>query len=154
MRSGRFILTICFSLNCPIALAEELPKEGRLVYLSCSPERCDDKRYDIGTKTSTTTDCLKLATGSTELSFPASTGSYSSKSKELNATRTQEVTDSTFKQTLKYELNEFRNVSTIMVNRITGRYNEYKDEYSPYGTVRGTLSGVCLLVSDTSKRKF
>jgi len=154
MRVGLFISTICVFLNCQIALADELPRDIRFVYLSCSLERCEDKHYDIGTKISTTTDCLNITTGSTDLSFPANNGSYTSKSEAFNGTQVKEVTDSTLKQTLKYELGGVRNVSTIIINRITGKYSEYKEQYSAYGTDRSTLSGVCFLVSDTSKRKF
>lgn len=153
MRTLMLALTTCVTVAAFTVHADEQLNGTQLISLSCTPNRCENWHYDVGTKISMTTDCITHMTSS-ELSFPPRNGSHVAEVKSMNARRVTEVTDASVKQTLTSETGGFRNVITTLVSRIDGKYNETREQYSKWATDRYKISGTCLAVSELAKRKF
>jgi hypothetical protein len=100
-----------------------------------------------------TTDCISHA-AAIELSFPSRNGSHVREKKEMKARQVIDVTDTAVKRTLTFEMGGFKNVNTILVSRIDGKFNETREKYSQWGTDKDKLSGQCLAASELTKRKF
>lgn len=153
MRASILASTMCIAFFAFSVLADEQQKGVPLIHLACTPDRCEKWHYDSGTRISMTTDCISHA-ASTELSFPSRNGPYILEDKSIKARRVIDVTDTAVKQVLTWGLGEVKHVTTILVNRIDGKYNETSEQYSKWGTEREKISGTCLSASELTKRKF
>lgn len=153
MRVSILASTMCIAFFAFSVLADEQQKSAPLIHLACTPDRCEKWHYDSGTRLSMTTDCISHS-ASTELSFPSRNGSHIAEKKSLNARRVIDVTDTAVKQTLTWELSGIKNVITILVNRIDGKYNETREQYSKWSTERDKINGTCLSASELTKRQF
>lgn len=153
MTLSRLGLALCIAFCVFSVFADEQQKGIAIINLQCTPDRCENWHYDSGTKVSMTTDCISRA-ASIELWFPSRNGSRVVEEKATKSRRAIDVTDTAVKRTWTWEVGGIKNVQTILVSRIDGKFNETKETYSQWGTDRDTLSGTCLAASELAKRKF
>jgi hypothetical protein len=150
--------TLLFVLLSIHSHAEVLQKGIENVYLTCIPDRCEDDRYDMLTKSSKKSDCMSTA-GVDEFWFPSRNGLHSRTHGEASAGRPVvqmdfDVTDAIVSRTSTTVMGKLRIVGTIRVNRINGRYNAASQTYSSSNISREIRSGNCLSDDGVAKRKF
>ncbi len=153
MKIPILVSTLCVTLLVFSTLAGAQQNGVPVISLACTPDRCKNWHYDAGTNISMTTDCITHM-ASTELSFPLRNGSHVEEVKSMNGRRVIDVSDTAVKQTITWEGGGIKNLTTILVSRIDGKYNETREQYSKWGTDRDTISGTCLAASELAKRKF
>lgn len=153
MRASILALTMCSAFFAFSVLAEEQQKSAHLIQLSCTPDRCENWHYDIGTTISMTTDCITHELPK-ELLFPSHNGTHIKEIKTANAQLVTEVTDIAVHQTFNWGTDGIRNLSYILVSRIDGKYNETREAFTKFGTDKTKINGTCLSASELTKRKF